>query len=61
LQQQAFDEINTSFESHNTVLLHGVTSSGKTYIYFKLIEEQMKQGKAGSLSGSGNCPDSPVD
>jgi primosomal protein N' (replication factor Y) len=45
LQKQAFDKINSSFESHSTVLLHGVTSSGKTYIYFKLIEEQMKQEK----------------
>ncbi|MDR2653439.1 MAG: primosomal protein N' [Prevotellaceae bacterium] len=44
-QQNAFDEINKNFETKNTVLLHGVTSSGKTEIYFKLIENQLQQGK----------------
>ncbi|MDR1553565.1 MAG: primosomal protein N' [Prevotellaceae bacterium] len=44
-QQNAFDEINKIFETKNTVLLHGVTSSGKTEIYFKLIENQLQQGK----------------
>ncbi len=31
-QQVAFDEINTSFKDKQTVLLHGVTSSGKTEV-----------------------------
>ncbi|MDR2126348.1 MAG: primosomal protein N' [Prevotellaceae bacterium] len=44
-QQNAFEEINKYFETKNTVLLHGVTSSGKTEIYFKLIESQLQQGK----------------
>ncbi|MDR3287587.1 MAG: primosomal protein N' [Prevotellaceae bacterium] len=44
-QETALNEINKSFETKNTVLLHGVTSSGKTEIYFKLIETQLQQGK----------------
>lgn len=41
----AFNEINSSFETNEVVLLHGVTSSGKTEIYVRLIEEVMAQGK----------------
>jgi len=37
-QQNAFDAINQSFENKDVTLLHGVTSSGKTEIYIKLIE-----------------------
>lgn len=44
-QQQAFDEIKTSFETKEVSLLHGVTSSGKTEIYIKLIEEFLKLNK----------------
>ncbi len=44
-QQKAFDTIVDQFKTHQTVLLHGVTSSGKTEIYIKLIEEQLNQGK----------------
>lgn len=44
-QQQAFDEIKTSFETKEVSLLHGVTSSGKTEIYIKLIEEFLKHDK----------------
>jgi primosomal protein N' (replication factor Y) len=44
-QNKAFDEIQTSFESKEVTLLHGVTSSGKTEIYIKLIEEYLKQDK----------------
>ena len=44
-QQMAFDEIRKQFESTQTVLLKGVTSSGKTEIYIRLIEEQLKLGK----------------
>ena len=44
-QQKAHDEILAQFETQQTVLLNGVTSSGKTEIYIRLIEEQLKQGK----------------
>lgn len=44
-QQNAFIEIKASFVSKEVSLLHGVTSSGKTEIYTKLIEEYIAQGK----------------
>ncbi|MDO4879742.1 MAG: primosomal protein N' [Capnocytophaga sp.] len=44
-QQIAFDEIKDLFTQKNTILLHGVSSSGKTEIYIKLIEEYLSQGK----------------
>ena len=31
--------------NNSTILLHGVTASGKTEVYFKLIEDTIKQGK----------------
>ncbi len=45
VQTEAYQNIKTHFETKNTVLLHGVTSSGKTEIYIHLIEEQIAQGK----------------
>lgn len=45
VQQTAFDQIQTSFESKEVCLLHGVTSSGKTEIYIQLIEGYLKQEK----------------
>ncbi len=44
-QLKALKEIKSYFKKKNTVLLHGVTSSGKTEIYIKLIEEQIKNNK----------------
>ena len=44
-QQNALLEINQSFETHEITLLHGVTSSGKTEIYVKLIEQAISKGK----------------
>jgi primosomal protein N' (replication factor Y) len=44
-QQVALDEIKTSFQEKRVCLLHGVTGSGKTEVYVKLIEEQLEQNK----------------
>ncbi|RZS90710.1 replication restart helicase PriA [Aquimarina brevivitae] len=44
-QQQAFDEIKSHFENDKVTLLHGVTSSGKTEIYVRLIKEVIEAGR----------------
>jgi primosomal protein N' (replication factor Y) (superfamily II helicase) len=41
----AFDSIKSQFQEKDIVLLNGVTSSGKTEIYIRFIEEQLKIGK----------------
>lgn len=44
-QERALGEIRQSFETHNTTLLHGVTSSGKTEVYIHLIQEAIDKGQ----------------
>ena len=44
-QQRAFAEIKESFKTKEVSLLHGVTSSGKTEIYTRLIEEYITAGR----------------
>jgi primosomal protein N' (replication factor Y) len=44
-QSGALVQIKTEWENKDVVLLHGVTSSGKTHVYVKLIEEQIAKGK----------------
>ncbi len=44
-QQKALFEIKESFKEQSVTLLHGVTSSGKTEIYVKLIEESISKNK----------------
>ncbi len=43
-QTEAFISINEQFRNKDTVLLDGVTSSGKTEIYIHLIEQELKKG-----------------
>ena len=44
-QQKAFEQVKVKLNEKPVCLLHGVTSSGKTNIYIRLIEEYIKQGR----------------
>src|SRR5207253_3879914 len=44
-QSEALDKVRQCLEVKNVCLLHGVTSSGKTQLYIKLIEQMIRQGK----------------
>lgn len=44
-QEKAFYQINQQFQEKDVVLLHGITSSGKTQIYVRLIEAMIESGK----------------
>ncbi|ANI88553.1 primosomal protein N' [Arachidicoccus ginsenosidimutans] len=44
-QEKSFSEIKNIFLQKDVCLLHGVTASGKTQIYIRLIEEQIRAGK----------------
>lgn len=44
-QQTALEEINRQFTDRKTVLLHGITSSGKTELYIHLIEKTLAEKK----------------
>ena len=44
-QTKALKNINTEFKQYETVLLNGITSSGKTLIYIELIKQAIAQGK----------------
>ena len=46
-QQQALDTILSTLQSgeHRTILLHGVTGSGKTEVYIQAIREVVSYGR----------------
>ena len=44
-QHTALAEIKKGFEKKEVVLLHGITSSGKTQLYIRLIEEVLKKNR----------------
>jgi primosomal protein N' (replication factor Y) len=44
-QEQAFSSIREHFETGKVVLLHGVTASGKTEVYIRLINDMIAKGR----------------
>ena len=57
-QRQALDVILAALRSrrHETVLLHGVTGSGKTEVYIQAIQEVVAFRPAGDRAGAGDQP-----
>ncbi len=45
LQIKAYEQIKSQLENKSVVLLHGVTSSGKTQVFIKLIKDAVAEGK----------------
>ncbi len=45
VQTEALEGIRAEWKTHSTVLLQGVTSSGKTELYIKLIRERIEAGE----------------
>lgn len=43
-QEEAYEQVQECFQHKNVCLLHGITSSGKTHLYIKLIEQYIKKG-----------------
>ena len=44
-QNAVYEGIRGKLKSQNPILLHGVTASGKTEVYFKLIKDVIDSGK----------------
>uniref|UniRef100_A0A7C4Y5H9 Replication restart protein PriA n=1 Tax=candidate division WOR-3 bacterium TaxID=2052148 RepID=A0A7C4Y5H9_UNCW3 len=45
-QKSCYDEIMKNIEGNNVFLIQGVTGSGKTEVYFHIIEQLIKKGKS---------------
>ncbi len=45
IQQKAFSELEVGLQDQDVCLFHGITSSGKTEIYIKLIEKVIENGQ----------------
>ncbi|KEO72608.1 replication restart helicase PriA [Anditalea andensis] len=44
VQEEALNQIKEAYKEKQTVLLHGITGSGKTSLYIKLVQEVMDSG-----------------
>jgi primosomal protein N' (replication factor Y) (superfamily II helicase) len=44
-QQTAFEQVGMALKEHTVCLLHGITSSGKTQVYIRQIEQAIRQGQ----------------
>ncbi|HVF81089.1 MAG TPA: primosomal protein N', partial [Flavisolibacter sp.] len=44
-QEEAYNKVRECFSTKGVSLLHGITSSGKTHVYIKLIEQYIRRGQ----------------